>query len=394
MKVRRGFLLLAVLALLLGPLGTYLLSRISFYQEQTDSGPSPEVRRDPYLAAQKFLSERGLAVDQAKDLQSIQQLPSQGHSLLMPYGTAGLPQAEARRLLAWVAGGGHLLIKADKLWDEQKGRSGDPLLDALGVRETLSRARQKTPTTKTPDGKQDTPDPYPNLGKLYLKGEPAPAYINSSTEYHLYAAKPTALLQACSAKGCHLLQVSHGQGRATVLTDPGIWSNARIADQDHAWLLWYLTQGSRVTLLAHGQHESLAILLGRHFPQALTALALLLALGLWHAGLRQGPVLPSAGQARRRLEEHLRASADFRLRHGGHSALVDLLQAGIRQRMQHHHSGFERLDPTAQGRLLADLTRLPTGVVRQAMQPLPKRRQSAAHFTRQVTCLQQLRNAL
>ena len=191
-----------------------------------------------------------------------------------------------------------------------------------------------------------------------------------------------------------MLQLNQGDGVVTVLTDGWIWQNNEIDQYDNAWLLWYLSQDSAVTLLYRAERDSLATLLGRHFPEALVALGLLLILSLWHLGQRQGPLQAPASLARRQLEEHLRGSADFRLRHSGQAGLLQGLQKDIQRRARHRHPGFERLPVADQWQVLGRLTRLPPSAISQAMRPLPKQRLNAAEFTRQVAHLQTLRNAL
>ena len=138
----------------------------------------------------------------------------------------------------------------------------------------------------------------------------------------------------------------------------------------------------------------LARLLGRYFPEALAALTLLLALGLWHVGQRSGPLQPLPTPSRRQLQEHLRGSADFLLRRSGQRTLLQDLQQDIQRRARRRHPGFERLGVAEQWQMLGRLSRLPPGHVSQAMRPVPDKRLSAADFTRQVAHLQTLRNAL
>ena len=180
----------------------------------------------------------------------------------------------------------------------------------------------------------------------------------------------------------------------TVITDSDLWKNPAIGKYDNAWLLWYLSQGTAVTLLFNSDVDDLFTLLLRYFPQALVALISLLALGLWRAGMRQGPIQPPAPKARRQLLEHLKASADFLLRHSGQGTLLQALQRDIMRTARQRHPGFEHLDNTEQWRVLEHLTRQPSHVISQALGPLPAKRLSSADFSRQVACLQTLRNAL
>ncbi|MBS7661860.1 DUF4350 domain-containing protein [Pseudomonas lalucatii] len=398
MSRRRQFLLGAVLTLAVGLLGLYLLARLEPYQHTLEHGPAPEARANPYLAAEHFLRRQGLQVRRADGLQQLAELPSAGQTLLLLGDRQHMSPAQAERLLDWAAQGGHLLFVAERLWDEDEGASGDLLLDRLGIQQYQSDQLDAAAGEDAADEAElevlEEPNRYPQLTQLYLENEEAPAYIDFDTAFHLYDAQNRAHAWANSAAATHMLQLYQGDGLVTVLSDAWIWRNERIADHDNAWLLWYLAQDSAVTLLYRTERDGLPALLLRHFPQALVVLGLLLALGLWHVGLRQGPLQLPASPGRRQLREHLRGSADFLLRRSGQHSLLQGLQQDIRRRARQRHPGFERLGVAEQWQVLSRLTRQPPRAISQAMRPLPKQRLAAADFTRQVAHLQALRNAL
>ena len=408
---RRVQLLLGVgLLLLLGLLGIYLLGKLTPYQETLEHGPDPEARANPYLAAEHFLRKQGLQVQRADGLEVMKDLPSAGQTLLLLGDRNRMTAKQAERLLAWAAKGGHLLFVAERLWDEEDGKSGDLLLDSLGIQQYQSEELDADQTeveaddaepvapapaeADEPTGQVADDNPYPQLTQLYLENEEAPAYVNFDTDFHLYDAENRAHAWANSDAATHLLQLYHGDGLISVVSDSWIWQNQGIGEYDNAWLLWYMTQDSQVTLLYRADRDNLFSLLLEHFPQALVALALLLVFGLWHLGMRQGPLLLPASRNRRQLQEHLRGSADFLLRHTGQHSLLQGLQQDIQRRARRRHPGFERLAVAEQWQVLSRLTRQPSSVISQTMRPLPKQRLAAADFTRQVANLQTLRNAL
>jgi hypothetical protein len=417
MNRRIQFFLGAGLLLVLGLLGIYLLGKLTPYQETLEHGPAPEARANPYLAAEHFLRKQGLQVQRADGLEVMRDLPSAGQTLLLLGDRNRMTPKQAERLLAWTAKGGHLLFVAERLWDEEEGKSGDLLLDSLGIQqyeseeldEDASEATDEEASAESehdaeqqagPIQDEETPlaadedNAYPELTQLYLENEEAPAYFNFDTDFHLYDSENRAHAWANSDAATHLLQLYHGDGLISVVSDSWIWQNQSISDYDNAWLLWYMTQDSQVTLLYRADRDDLFSQLLEHFPQALVALALLLVFGLWHLGMRQGPLLLPASRNRRQLQEHLRGSADFLLRHNGQHSLLQGLQQDIQRRARHRHPGFERLAVAEQWQILSRLTRQPSNVISQAMRPLPKQRLAAADFTRQVANLQTLRNAL
>ncbi|WP_285421436.1 DUF4350 domain-containing protein [Pseudomonas sp. efr-133-TYG-23] len=375
-----------LLVCLLAAAGFYAWSKATPYDEVIDSGPSPEAQANPYLAAEHFLRKQGLPVDHAFGLDRLADLPSEHHSLLLLTERSNMSPRQVEQLLDWTRSGGHLLVVAEALWDEETGKSGDLLLDRLQIRQVLS----DEPEEPAPARKKKTPD----LTRLYIDNETAPAYFGFDTAFNLTDPKHLAQFSANSARSSHLMQLDLGQGRVTVITDSDLWKTANIGKHDNAWLLWYLTQGTAVTLLANGDVDDLFSLLLRYFPQALVALTALIALALWHAGMRQGPIQAPAPKARRQLQEHLKASADFLLRRNGQRTLVQALQRDILRAARRRHPGFEHLDDAQQWQVLEHLTHQPSHVISQALGPLPEKRLSSADFSRQVACLQTLRNAL
>ncbi|TBU80675.1 DUF4350 domain-containing protein [Pseudomonas daroniae] len=392
------FVLGALLVLGLGLLGSYLLGRAEPYEDVVSHGPSPEARANPYMAAEHFLRKQGLEVARADNLAGLATLPSRGHTLLLLGNRSNLTPRQSERLLQWAAQGGHLLFVAERMWDEEEGKSGDLLLDALGVQqypvEKLDEYGEETSDSAGEESEEESTDAYPELTKLYLENEQAPAYIDFDTDFHLYDANNLAHVWANSGEATHLLQIYHGEGLISVVTDAWIWQNPSLADHDNAWLLWYLSQDSAVTLVYNADRDNLLTLLQRHFAPALLALGLLVALVLWHVGQRQGPLLQPQPASRRQLQEHLRGAADFLLRHGGQQRLLNNLQQDILRRARRRHPGFERLGVAEQWQILGRLSRQPSTAISQAMRPLSKKRLSANDFTRQVAHLQTLRNAL
>lgn len=375
-----------LLVCLLAAVGFYAWSKATPYDEVIDRGPSPEAQANPYLAAEHFLRKQGLPVDHAFGLDRLADLPSGHHSLLLLTERSNMSPRQVEQLLDWTRSGGHLLVVAEALWDEETGKSGDLLLDRLQIRQVLS----DEPEEPAPARRKKTPD----LTRLYIDNETAPAYFGFDTAFNLTDPKHLAQFSANSAQSSHLMQLDLGQGRVTVITDSDLWKTANIGKHDNAWLLWYLTQGTAVTLLANGDVDDLFSLLLRYFPQALVALTALIALALWHAGMRQGPIQAPAPKARRQLQEHLKASADFLLRRNGQRTLVQALQRDILRAARRRHPGFEHLDDAQQWQVLEHLTHQPSHVISQALGPLPEKRLSSADFSRQVACLQTLRNAL
>lgn len=375
------------IAVLLGALSVYLYLNATPYQAEIDHGPAPEAQANPYLAAEHFLRKQGLDVGHANSLDILPTLEPHQHSLLLLGDRYNMTPRQIDQVMNWTRAGGRLLFVAQSLWDEKTGQSNDLLLDRVQLHQSLSKDLRDPP----PD---ILDDPYPKLTKLYLEDEIAPAYASFDTAFHLEDPKNLAQAWANSGKATHMMQLNHGLGSIIVVTDADLWKTPAIDQYDNAWLLWYLTADTKVTLLFNSHYDSLLTLLLRYFPQALIALVALIGLGFWRVGVRHGPVLEPAPRARRQLQEHLRASADFMLRRKGQGNLLHALQQDILRRVRHRHPGFEQLGVAEQWLVLARLTGQPTRAISQAMSPRPKQRLSSVEFSRLVAHLQTLRNAL
>ncbi len=383
-------LLVAAAILLLGLLTIWLGSQLQRYEEVVEHGPAPQARSNDYLAAELFLRDLGLQVARHDGSAGLEALPTSGQTLLLLGDRRNMTPRQTERLLDWAAAGGHLVVVAERLWDEKTGKSGDLLLDRLNLQQYSTRDLDE----EAQSPQSSTAEQHPQLTKLYLENESAPAYLAFDTDFHLYDADNRAHAWANSAGATHMLQLQHGDGLVTALTDSWIWQNRNIDEYDHAWLLWYLTQDSEVTLVHRSEHDGLLAQLRQYFPETLTALGLLILFALWHVGQRFGPLLPPASPARRQLQEHLRGSAEFLLRHGREQSLLQRLQQDVQRRANVRHPGFEQLPLSGQLTLLAQLSSLPPTSIEQAMRPTPQQRLSATEFTRQVAYLQTLRNAL
>jgi len=385
---RRALWLIGALSVaLLGALGVYLYLKATPYQAVVDHGPSPAAQANPYLAAEMFLRGHGITVDHAESLAVLPEIDPRQHTLLLFNDRSNMTPRQVDQVLNWARAGGRLVFVAESLWDEKTGQSNDLLLDRVQLHQSLSKDLKDPP----PDVAED---PYPNLTKLYLEDEDAPAYAGFDTAFHLEDPKNLAQAWANSAKATHMMQLAYGNGTITVVTDADLWKTPAIAEHDNAWLLWYLGADTAVTLLYNTAHDGLPTLLWRNFPQAIVALLALIGLWLWHIGVRHGPVQAPAPSGRRQLMEHLRASADFILRHNGQQTLLQTLQQDVLRRARYRHPGFDQLNVAEQWLALSRLTRQPTRAISQALSPVPKRRMSSAEFCRQVAHLQALRNSL
>ncbi|HWA38896.1 MAG TPA: DUF4350 domain-containing protein [Burkholderiales bacterium] len=239
-----------------------------------------EALRNPFLAAERLIQRMGGTTRHATTPADLSEAgPHDTVVLAAPRHALG--PADRERLLAWTGAGGHLVVEA------AQRRMPDPLLDALGV------ARVAPPPKA----------PRPLL--VDVGGGAVRADMGCCTR-----------LSAQGTEGAPLVRFALGAGRVTVVADLGFARNASIGEHEHAELAWRLVQrpgGGAGAVLVFDDPSGLSLVawLAQNAWPALAGCGLLLALGLWHAAPRFGPVAPDPEPARRRLLDHLRASGRF-----------------------------------------------------------------------------------
>ncbi|MDG6404093.1 DUF4350 domain-containing protein, partial [Pseudomonas quasicaspiana] len=115
---RRRWLLAALALLVLGAVAAYLLKNLERYEETVDQGPSPEVRANPWLAAESFLRSRSIDVKTADSTNKLPDAKLESQTLLLLDYRDNMTPSQADKVLQWARSGGHLLFVAEQLWDE------------------------------------------------------------------------------------------------------------------------------------------------------------------------------------------------------------------------------------------------------------------------------------
>ncbi|WP_137279590.1 DUF4350 domain-containing protein [Pseudomonas rhizoryzae] len=312
---------------------------------------------EPLALATGYLQHFGSQVHRENPAQ-LDALPPKG-VLLWLAGNSPLADAQAQRLLDWVEAGGHLVAIAD---DRTLALSA-----TLGVRPMPTRelGGAPQPIMALPL--------WPSLTQLYLAEDDAPAYLSFDDSRHLYDVGDQAVAWASSASATHMLLLPCGEGSVTLLSDTELWNNAHLPQYDNAWLLWYLTQGAPVAIIAPLPPVPLWQQALQRF--GLAAVLSLLALFIWHWH-SQGSPFPR-----------------WRARKEHWPDLIALLQRDILRELQRQRPEFAQQGVAERWQYLARLSGLTTRLVGEAMRPYPARASRKA-FTRRIAQLRQLRLAL
>jgi hypothetical protein len=187
---------------------------------------------------------------------------------------------------------------------------------------------------------------------------------------------------------------SEGKGRVVMLAK-NYFNNGELQHKDHAELLLALTAlsgaASHVTVVKYLDVQPWYQLLWERFHMLVIAFSTLLALAMWAALRRFGPLLPAPAAERRSLMEHIDASGAWLWKaDGGPAVLLEAARAETLALLKRRAPGLVRLPAADLPAALAALCHLPEAHVREALYD-----EAASHppqFTRQIRTLQTLRN--
>jgi hypothetical protein len=273
-------------------------------------GPSGEARVREFLAAERFVERMGLRAAELRSLPEVDALAA-GGVLIMPNRRQSLDPQRIERLLAWVQGGGHLIVEAEL------AQVSDPLLEQLEVRRSAA---------SIPSGAL----------LVELPGEARQLKVVMVSRVALEPPTGRLVFRAAIGNSIRLASFTRGRGMVTVAASLNFARNFAIGDEDHAELLWRLARATPARELAvywNPQRLSLWDFLVEHAPAVLLSVAALLVAWLWRIAPRFGPVAPDAPPARRRLLDHLRASGRYFWAQGLRERLVAAARDAVLRRV-------------------------------------------------------------
>ena len=303
----------------------WFLANFERRTESEHTGFHGKARRDQWLAAERLLQRMGAKAVSVRSLPELASLPTSA-TLMLPMGRQSLNPQSRRSLLNWVNHGGRLIVEAEPLYQP------DPVLDMFGVqRKAVKAAEGAKKTAADIAGRK--------IVKIDLPPELEPVEALLGRYMDLQARNPIAHFGDDRATAALLLRF--GSGHVLALNEFDVFSNRMISEHDHAEFLWRIVQMDSgmpsVFFFFDPKKLSLFDWLGANAWSALASGGLFLALWLWSAVPRLGPIAPDPERARRRLLDHLRASGRFLWVHGGAQLLIDAARDACLRRITRVH---------------------------------------------------------
>jgi len=314
-------------------LASWFVSRFERVTSREWVKPTGEARLRPFLAAERFAKRMGIAATEVRAATKMQALP-QADVLLMPNRRQDLDGGRINQIVAWVQGGGHLIIEA-----EVPGVP-DPLLERFSVKRSGAGIVFKP---------------------LHVEVGGARLNVQLAAPLKLEApGKP--LVAASSGEELKLVSLASGKGIVTATVSLQFVRNGGIGELDHAALFWELLnleEARELLIYVRPERLSLWRFLTEHAAPVLMAAAALLALWLWRIGPRFGPVAPDPAPARRRLLDHLRASGRFYWAKDMRARLLEAARDAALRRVARAQPDFAGMSQPERAVRLAELTGLP-----------------------------------
>ena len=390
-------------------------------QHVEHQAPAARVQQNPFLAATRFLEQRGHRARHYPALSPAARLPDTDALLIVEQNRRRLDEAASQQLLDWVMAGGALVlsVRGDAM-DPDDTRPRHKLLEQLDLEVVASHDAPPDPYRRRPfaDHRSGTAELFWRLCRSehdelrqqcisamcgdpertpvdtlveHSNGEPA-MRLEADSRWHLktkgngHTETDPEMIRARGGNrhGTQFLELAPGEGRLVLLTDAGIWNNERLHYLDHARLLAELSAGrTEARFISAIVIPSLhAWLWERAWPLILAALAMLAA-WLWRRMPRRGPRLDPGQEAPKDFLAHLRAAGLLLWRRGDSIELLAPLRADIHAALQQR--GIEEQQ---QLRHICEHTGLAEEQVRQALSAVPRER---AELTMIVSTLQDIR---
>lgn len=361
MKDRLILILLGVL-LLAG--GAWLMSATEWTDVDTPTPAKGEALSNPLYATEKLLQALGARVVRHKSLDA---MPPPGARLVLVSRNWDLFPERAQRLRAWVAQGGQLVIPGF-LAGHASLKGWLPVTEANALR----------PQTVTPSRPFGKPAKDMDCRALEEPPEVMPSYRDSrmfrvcgvyfGPQYLPVNREATPLWSLRGTAGTEAVRMQIGQGTVTVLGGWALLNNNNLLRADNAQLAAAVLQaraGAEVWFVAEEAREPFAPWLWHQAWAALLLGLLALALALWRASVRFGPLAPSAPAHRRSMAEQVRGTARFLHMHGPkalHAAQLRALHASAARQLPR----FSQLEPARRTREIARATGLDAQLLERA----------------------------
>jgi len=353
----------------------YTFERVS---EEVRLPPRGEAAINPLYALRGALRAQGQAADTQRWFRPDAWKPGVDDTLLITGQAAPFTAADVDRLLAWVRGGGHLVLRTAALAESPA------LAEALEL---------------TVEGEEAGCFVVDAPASAKPKADAPPRNVFDIGPDRVQLCGPTvhgagAIVAGPAPDGGHrFAREAIGAGVVSLLPSLEFLHNRQLerpAARALAYQVLAPGLGRGHMLLVYGDDmPSLWRLMLRYGWPILLPLALALAAWLVFRGQRFGTLRPVPAAPRRALLEHVQAAGEFAWRRGRMVALHTALRARFERRLARRDPLLAALSGEARLLALAERCALPVSRVRQALLPTELHRPDV--FLQSISTLAQMR---
>ena len=367
--------------LLLGAVGYWWLQTHERVEEEVDLPRSGEITYNPLYVLGLALREDGWTVNARQRLDPDEVGLGPRDTVVVLNDPRRLSTADTDALLAFVAGGGHLVVRTPPrqgLAPAGAASQQAPLLEALEL-EVHRRSAGCVP--------------------LSVSGEEPHVEFCQGLRFDIGGIEPLHRWQDTDGDAIYA-RLPHGKGTVDVIADLDFATNDSLRDGPHIELVRQLLapnwKAGTAHLLYAAEMPSFWRWLAARSWMAWLPLLLALLAWLWSRMQRFGPQLPSPIGERRSLLEHVGASGEHIYRYGYAHVLYDAVRAAFLARLRRRDPQAAALEGEAQAALIAerfkDTLAIGADEVRTALST-PVARDHVA-FRSRIATLIRLRNQL
>jgi hypothetical protein len=348
---------------LLGLIAWGLYASIEFYEETEESGWSIDALRNPYLAAQKFMTESDIEVTDVDSLARLEELSGLGTLFFSDANQVQTPR-QLEQVMNWLDLGGNVIYTADAV-----AHDDDLLLREFSTEEKTLSETMREYNRQLESGKSreeiassldEEDDPITLVQFADDIGDVEVAFNDAKILSHPYILDSESETEhkpfswSYSEHGAHMMQFEVGSGLLTIISDPGIWTSYHIDRFDHAYLLWLLSSGEgNFAILRSVLRDSIWVLMSRNATELLIAAGLLILIWIWRTGYRFGRMVPNDLSQSRALGEYFSSISHYLWHRRQGSHLVEPLRARVLRRASLTLGEFSRVDQARQFELIA-----------------------------------------
>ncbi len=321
--------ILLMVAIAAGAYGLY--KTVEFEEQAYFESQSTEARKNPYLAASRFLEKHGFATSVAQNRGVLTNLNISDTGILLLDDINELTDVrEVESLVRWIHSGGILLTSPVGAYAFEETNVANELLQQFGVN-TLENIQLLENQLEKQNNEnvfylslndKDFPD------DLALSSNDAPYFVNSFT--HSDAVK--TLIDSPA-----LIHKSMGKGYFTIYSDPALFRNEQLEHVDQAYALLWLTQPAKsntmMVVYQPAGKPGLFKLLWSKFTVSILLAGLVLAGFLRWASSRLGPVEHELPPINNNLMAHLQARGEYWYRHKHTPDVVANVQQSTQEKL-------------------------------------------------------------